>query len=255
MSERVDVDLEVDGIILSAFLTAPGMPPPTDRPALLVIHGLPSPQRPGEPSRSYELLADRVSDDLGWTVLAVSLRGCGRSGGDFHLEGWLRDVAAAVAYLHDAVGIPDVWLVGSTTGGSVALLAAARDPSVVGVAAIAPRSDFDDWAAAPEAFRQYCLDVAIIRDPDFPPDLGEWAAELVRNRPLDAAEAVGDRPVLLLHGAGDRQVPVADSEELAAVLPGGELHVVTAGDHRLRHDPRAVALLLGWLDQHGGGMN
>jgi putative redox protein len=255
VSERVDVDLEVDGITLSAFLTAPGLPAPTDRPALLVIHGLPSPQRPGEPSRSYELLADRVSDALGWTVLAVSLRGCGRSGGDFHLEGWLADVATAVTYLHDEVGIPDVWLVGSTTGGSVALLAAARDPSVVGVAAIAPRSDFDDWAAASEEFRRYCLDVGIIRDPEYPPDLAEWADELVRNRPIDAAAALGDRPVLLLHGDGDRQVPVDDSLALAADLAGAELHVITAGDHRLRHDPRAVALLLGWLDQHGGGMN
>jgi hypothetical protein len=28
-----------------------------------------------------------------------------------------------------------------------------------------------------------------------------------------------------------------------------ELHVLPKGGHRLRHDPRAIAILLGWLDR------
>ena len=31
-----------------------------------------------------------------------------------------------------------------------------------------------------------------------------------------------------------------------------ELRVIPTAGHRLRHDPRAVALLMGWLQRHGG---
>jgi putative redox protein len=34
-----------------------------------------------------------------------------------------------------------------------------------------------------------------------------------------------------------------------AAGPTAELRVVHAAGHRLRHDPRAIAALLGWLDR------
>ena len=31
--------------------------------------------------------------------------------------------------------------------------------------------------------------------------------------------------------------------------PGADLRIVPGGAHHLRHDPRAIAVLLGWLDR------
>ena len=89
------------------------------------------------PSRSYEQFAERVAEEQGWVVLAVSLRGCGQSDGQFSMLGWLDDVARSIKRLREE-GSQRIWLVGSTTGGSLAIMAAARDPEIRGVAVMAP---------------------------------------------------------------------------------------------------------------------
>ena len=50
-------------------------------------------------------------------------------------------------------------------------------------------------------------------------------------------------------GDDDESVPVADSRMLAASHGSAELRVIEGVGHRLRHDPRAIAVLLGWLDR------
>ena len=66
---------------------------------------------------------------------------------------------------------------------------------------------------------------------------------VVERAPVRAAPAAG------VHGTEDDVVPVADAERLAAAHGSAELRVIANGGRRLRHDPRAVALLLGWLDR------
>lgn len=215
--------------------------------AVVLCHGVPSKQRPGVPNRSYQRFAERIARTLGWTVLAVSLRGCGDSEGDFSLRGWIDDISRSVAYVR-ARTIKNVWLVGSTTGGSLALLAAARDQNVRGVVAMAPRADFDDWASNPRIFLEHCRSLGVVSSLDFPVSLSSWAKELRENRPLDAATALAARPLLIIHGVEDRQVPVADAQELAERHPKAELRLLRGANHRIRYDPRALAVLLGWLE-------
>ena len=92
--------------------------------------------------------------------------------------------------------------------------------------------------------------MGMITSPGFPGDLGAWGSELTC---LDAERAVrrlGDRPLLILHGTDDIDVPVAEARAVAAVAgPGTEVHLVSGAGHHLRHDPRAIATLLGWLDR------
>jgi putative redox protein len=59
------------------------------------------------------------------------------------------------------------------------------------------------------------------------------------------------RPLLLVHGADDDVVPLIDARVLADTAEGDDvqLRVIQGAGHRLRHDPRAVAVLLGWLDR------
>jgi putative redox protein len=52
-----------------------------------------------------------------------------------------------------------------------------------------------------------------------------------------------------MHGQDDDIVPTADSRVLAQAHGAAELQIVSGAGHRLRHDPRAMAVLLGWLDR------
>jgi fermentation-respiration switch protein FrsA (DUF1100 family) len=61
---------------------------------------------------------------------------------------------------------------------------------------------------------------------------------------------VPPRPLLVVHGTDDELVPVSEARAIAdAAGRGAELRLVHSAGHRLRHDPRAVALLLGWLER------
>lgn len=231
---------------LAAFMVRPSRSNRSG-PAVVLCHGFPSKQRPGIPNRTYQQFAERIAEAQGWTVLAVSMRGCGESDGDFSLLGWIDDVGRSIEHVLED-GCRGVWLVGSTTGGSVAILAAARDARVRGVAAMAPRADFDDWAGDPKAFLRHCRNVGVIRSEGFPRSASAWNRELKQNRAVDAVKQLADRPLLILHGINDRQVPYEEARHLASRHPSAELRLITGADHRIRHDPRAVAILLGWLE-------
>ncbi len=67
---------------------------------------------------------------------------------------------------------------------------------------------------------------------------------------VDAAKHFDGRPLLALHGVDDAEVPVAEARALVdAGGPNAELRLVHGAGHRLRHDPRAIATLLGWLER------
>ena len=53
----------------------------------------------------------------------------------------------------------------------------------------------------------------------------------------------------MLHGSDDEVVPVFDARVLADAHGDADLRIIDGGGHQLRHDPRAVAVLLGWLDR------
>ena len=223
------------------------------RPGLVLCHGFPSPQRPGSPRRTYHLLADRIANELDWTVLAVSLRGCGQSRGQFSAGGWVDDIQTAVAHLREAVRCAGVWLAGSTTGGSLCIAAAAQDEQIEGVATIAARADLNDLADGGDAFVDHCRAVGVITDERYPTDVAAWCEELRQVRPVESAATLPPRPLLVMHGTADRQVPSDDAIRIADAHGSAELRLIDGADHRLRHDPRAVALLFGWLERQGGG--
>ena len=68
-------------------------------------------------------------------------------------------------------------------------------------------------------------------------------------RAVAAASAVAPRSLLLLHGSDDDVVPVFDARVLADAHGDADLRIIDGGGHQLRHDPRAVAVLLGWLNR------
>ena len=58
-------------------------------------------------------------------------------------------MAAAAADLRGQDSVQGVWAVGFGTGASLAICAAAVDPEIRGVAALAAPADWSDWAANP----------------------------------------------------------------------------------------------------------
>jgi putative redox protein len=165
------------------------------------------------------------------------------------MGGWLRDLQAAIASLKADPSVDGVWLAGFRTGGALAVCAAAEDPEVQGVATFGAPADFDDWAADPRRFLQTARDLGVVRSPDFPPDLAAWAQELKETRAIAAVEQLAPRPLMIVHGSIDDVVSLSDARALADSAESAELRIITGAGHRLRHDPRAVAVLLGWLDR------
>lgn len=256
MATLDELALEADGAELTGYLAVPDRTGALSlRPGLVLCHGLPSRDPQLSDSDTYEQLAERVADELGYTVGAVTLRGCGRSTGNFSLAGWIADIRAAVRHLHDDHDVSDIVLIGAATGGSIAICAGADDPNVRGVATLAARADFDDWAAHPRRFLEHSRRIGVIREPGFPANFDAWATELRAHRPEQAARRLGSRALMLIHGDEDKLVPLDDARRLADAHGAADMKVVTGAGHRLRDDPRVLALLLGWLDRQRSEMS
>lgn len=219
-------------------------------PGLILCHGFPvGPIDARSSGGTFPQLIDRVANELGWAAMTFTFRGCGESEGDFSLQSWVDDLRTAMDHLIAEAEPSGIWLVGTNTGGSIAICVAADDPRVRGAALLGPRADFDDWAAQPRRFLEHAREVGAVRTRGFPANFDEWSRELRRFRPVDAARRFAPRPMLVMHGDDDESVPTLDARMLAKSHGAAELHLLAGAGHRLRHDPRAVAILLGWLDR------
>jgi putative redox protein len=235
---------------LAGHLATPRTAPGTRVPGVVISHPFPTVQRGKRNSGlTFPELADRIANEMGWYALAYNFRGCGRSEGDFSLRGWLDDLLAAAAFVRSQPEVRGVWLVGFGTGGALSVCAAAQDPSVRGVAVAASPADFDDWASHPRRLLQHARDLGIVSTPSFPTSFDAWSRELRDLRPVACAAELAPRSMLVLHGGDDDVVPVFDARVVADAHGDADLRIVDGGAHQLRHDPRAVAILLGWLDR------
>ena len=237
------------GLTLQRYLAVPSGHA-VSLPGVILCHGFPiGPLDARQAGMTFPPLMDRFANDLGWAALTFTFRGCGTSEGDFSMQGWVDDLRAAINHLEEEVSPNGIWLVGTNTGGALALCVAADDPRVRGCALLGARADFDDWAGQPRRFLEHAREIGAIRTPNFPASFDEWSRELRRFRTVDAAQRFAPRPLLVMHGEEDESVPVADSRVLAESHTSAELRVIAGAGHRLRLDPRAVAVLFGWLDR------
>ena len=238
------------GLTLARHLAFPAGRPAKGLPGLILCHGFPlGPLDARQSGGTFPELMDRIANELQWAALTFTFRGCGQSAGDFSVQGWIDDLYAAIDHL-EAEAAPDgIWLAGTNTGGSLAVCVGADDARVRGVAMLGARADFDDWAAHPRRFLEHARELGAIRHPAFPASFEAWAREFRRFRPLEAARRLAPRPLLVLHGEEDLYVPVVDARQFAEQHGNAELRLLSGAGHRLRHDPRAIAILLGWLDR------
>jgi putative redox protein len=251
----VELVLQSGGTALRAHLARPpagaAATATPSRYGLVLCHGFPA-DPPGQRTapQGYPELADRLAAEAGWVVLAFDFRGAGHSEGNFSLAGWLADIGTAVNHLLDTGEVDGVWLAGFSTGGALAICAAGEDERIQGVATFAAPADFEGWASDPRRFLEQARSVGVMPNRAYPADFEEWARELREIRPLALIGKIPPRPVLVVHGTDDDVVPLVDARALADAADGlVELRLLSGAAHRLRHDPRAIAVLLGWLDR------
>jgi len=222
--------------------------------SVLVLHGFPSDDvRADVIGIDMPELCSRIQSELGWNAMSIRFRGCGQSTGDFSLARWVDDASAAVRFLRAQTQPDSLWVVGFGTGGSVGLVGAADIADVSGVAVVGSPADFDDWAANPDRLLRHAREIGVIRSSDYPSNRDRWEAELREVRAVEAAERLPPRPLLVLHGYDDEAVPHFDARLLADAHGDADLRFVRGGGHHLRHDPRAMSILLGWLDRSSLG--
>lgn len=180
----------------------------------------------------------------GQAFLRFDYSGHGTSEGRFQdgtIGCWAEDAACAIAALTEGPQI----LIGSSMGGWIALLLAARRKVAVrALIGIAPAPDFTEdlmWAEFSPAIRE-----AIMRDGVWhrPSDYGASYAitraliEDGRNQLLLRAPLALECPLRILQGQQDPDVPWRHALRIAEAVTGGDVRVtlIKDGDHRLSRE-------------------
>jgi len=222
-----DVEFKaVDGVPLKGWWVPAAEP----RGSVVLVHGL---------NRSRIEMVKKVPflHGRGWNALLFDVRHHGESGGDVSTLGYLerQDVHAAIADARTRSAVPVVvW--GVSLGAVAAMLAAAEDPSVVGVVSDSSYRSLRDTVTHHLAlFRGFRWWLRIVpqwpvaeevvfwigRRGGFDPDAADVRA---------AAARLAGRPALFVCNSGDRRMPSEIAFELKAAVGEQAKVLVVPGD-------------------------
>lgn len=177
----------------------------------------------------------------GFDVVAFDSRAHGESGGSACTYGPLE--TQDLARILDAEPPGPVALIGGSLGAAVALQAAAVDPRIALVVAIAP---FSDLRTVELERGSWYVTAAEVDDALEIADR-ESGAPLEEASPVAAASRIRC-PVLLVHGTADTDTRPSHSERILAALPGKKQLVLEPG--RAHHDallPSTWEIVDAWL--------
>lgn len=217
-------------------------------PGIVLVHGW-------ESARDRTLPHAQVLHAAGFHVLTFDVRGHGQNGPEvlpLSVGEYAADARAAVAWLMARPEVTRVGILGHSMGATGALVAAADDPDVSAVVAVAAPAD--PFRLTRQTFRLARLPIpGAIAWPL------AWLTTRVYLRPrghtvesISATRAVQDiaAPVMLAHGTDDEVVPVSDLGRLAAARRAArpaavtETFVVPGGRHSwlYEHPPYRAAI-------------
>jgi putative redox protein len=218
------------GVRLAGVLHLPAATrDPAGLPAVVLCHGMESTKE----GTKHQALAARLTA-LGYVCLRFDFSYVGESGGRFEdltISGEVEDLGGAIDAL-TARGVATLGLVGSSLGGTVAVIFAGTEPRVRALVTIAA----------------VALPLGIVQRMD-PAAVASWRRSGVRAQgggrlrrdfldDLERIDVLGaarrlSAASLVAHGDDDQVVPVADAYALFAALPEPKALVITpACDHR-----------------------
>lgn len=217
-------------------------------PMVIACHGMLS-DKGGD---KHRMLADTLAEQ-GIATLRFDFSGRGESEGalyDMTYSRQVEDLDAAIGCLVSR-GWDRFGVYGSSMGGAVALLTAARDERIIAVATLAA-------VAHPAALEER-----------YPQAIGQWTTqgflelsggkigigflEDARTHDVVSAVSVLRAPILVVHGEEDEVVPVADAHDIATSARCAALELVAGADHQfsdLAHRRTAMRQIAAFLAQH-----
>jgi dipeptidyl aminopeptidase/acylaminoacyl peptidase len=226
------------GTHLPAYLRVPAGPRP---PVVIMVPGLDSTKEELQATAGYYLAR-------GLATIAIDGPGQGESEYELPIEPAYEKVAtAAVDYLRtrEDVDGQKIGLFGVSLGGYYAARAAAYEPRLTAVVALAGPYRFDlDWYDLPEQTRAtFKVRSGAASDSD----ARAKAAELT----LEDAAARITTPLLVVGGARDRIVLAYHQERLAKEAPGAELLLYPDGSHGVTNRAyESRSRMADWLADH-----
>jgi pimeloyl-ACP methyl ester carboxylesterase len=181
----------------------------------------------------------RLADELGLhgvPLLRFDFAGRGESEGDVFDMSYsndIEDVDAAIDWLQKQ-GVTRVGLFGSSMGGAVALLAAARDERIVTIATLAaigyPAAIADRYPDQARAFEvQGFVDSPVGR-------IGRGFMDDAVQHDVVSAVSIVRAPILVMHGTDDTVVPQTDALDIATAALNASLDLVDGGDHQFHNE-------------------
>lgn len=219
-----------------------------DGRAVICCHGMLS----GKDGAKHTRLASEL-EKLGIATIRFDFAGRGESQGelfDMTFSNEVEDVDAVIGWLGKQ-GIHRIGLFGSSMGGAVALLTAARDERVVVVATLAavgyPSAIEERYPREAQSFteRGY-IDTEHGR-------IGKAFYDDALQHDVVAAVSILRAPILVMHGTEDDVVPQTDALDIASSARNATLDLVEGGDHQF-HDQTflrpAMKRVAEFLSQH-----
>ncbi|MEO1173571.1 MAG: alpha/beta fold hydrolase [Myxococcota bacterium] len=198
--------------------------------AVILCHGMLSTKDSPKHVRIAETLYE-----LGLPTLRFDFAGRGRSEGDLFemtYSNEVEDLQAVIEWLA-ARGVRRFGLCGSSMGGAVALLAAARDERVVAIAtlaAVAHPAAIDE--RYPERAKEWREQGYVETDAG---RIGRAFLDDAEQHEVTWAVSVLLAPVLVVHGTRDEVVPVSDAHDIACAARRATLAEIEDSDHRFTH--------------------
>ena len=200
---------------------------------IITCHGLYS----NKDSEKYVSIAHRFCrEDL--SILRFDFRGCGENRNSFEntsITGRIEDLEDALHFVQE-LGYDNIGIMGSSLGGTVGVLTAAKDRRVRALAIWATPCHLGELFQG-EAFN------GLTR-------LGE---DIKRHNVAKAIKEV-HIPVLIVHGSLDEQVPLSHAKTLYKnANEPKNIEIVEGADHRFAdiiHRRKAVELTVNWFKKH-----
>ena len=204
---------------------------PDDRSShacVVVAHGMLS----SKGSDKHRMICEAAAE-AGVLALRFDFRGRGDSGGDpsiLTVSNEIEDLSAVIAFVRDR-GCSRVMVVGSSLGGSVALLVGAKNNGLLGLVTIAaparlPNRPRDAWGGSGQSNRDNLIEVAPGEFID-----AAFFRDAARHDVEAAAHALAC-PLLIIHGRADPVVPIDDAILLAERAPNADLVTHPTAGHR-----------------------
>jgi len=200
---------------------------------VITCHGLYS----SKDSEKYVGIARRFCRE-GLAVLRFDFSGCRESGGQFEetsLTGRTEDLEDALDFVQKQ-GYESVGVMGSSLGGTVAVLTAAKDKRVKALVTWATPCHLDDL-----------FQVGVIKG------LEKLRQDVSKYNVVKAVKEVRC-PILIIHGSLDEQVPLSHAEVLYEnANEPKNIQIIEGANHRLTdpsHRRRAVELTLDWFKKY-----